>query len=130
MRKKKILIKNAIVLDVTDMGWKDNAYFTVENNFWHDDFGRKIIKLAENSDCNWYFVPSDPNNIPKYVDNKHIIPLEAEEDESWEYDEFNIECFSFCLPVYGNMHSNKGVLARKASLEKYTLILEQMLKSS
>ena len=52
LRKKKILIKNAIVLDVTDMGWKDNAYFTVENNFWHDDFGRKIIKLAENSDCN------------------------------------------------------------------------------
>lgn len=130
LRKKKILIKNVIVLDVTDMGWKDNADFTVENNFWYDSFGQKIIKLAENSKCNWRFVPSDPNNIPKYINSKHTIPLEAEEDESWKYDEFHIECFSFCLPVFGDMHSDKGVLARKDSLEKYTLTLEQILNLS
>lgn len=130
IQKKKIQIECVVVLDVTDMGWIDKADFTVENNFWSDCLGQKIIGLMENSSYKWYFVPSDPDNIPTYINSNHIIPIEAEMDESWEYDERNVECFSFCLPIYGQMHSNDGVLARQTSFENYTEMLGRILMHS
>lgn len=119
-------VSHVIVLDVTDMGWNDGTDFTVENNFWDNTLGRKIISCAENSGFYWRFVPEDPDDIPRYIGRKYIIPIEAEEDEAWEYDENDAECFSLCIPVKGNMHSNKGVYARQKSFERYTEILSEI----
>lgn len=115
-----------IVLDVTDMGWDENAQFTIENNFWEDPFGRKVIQAAKESGCEWRFVPSDENDIPNYVPKDNLIPEEADCDEAWEYDEENVECFSLCIPVNGNMHSNSGVLLKKASIDAYMAFLYRL----
>lgn len=118
-----------IVLDVTDMGWHEEADFTVENNFWDDSLGIKVITSAENSGFKWSFVPEDPDEIPGYVDMKYVIPFEAEADESWEYDENDVRCFSLCIPVKGNMHSNEGVYARQEAFRRYTEILAEIASS-
>ena len=117
---KKIKV---IVLDVTDMGWREGCAFTIENNFWSDTTGKVVSRLSAETGYPWRFVPSDPYEIPAYIPNKYVIGQEAEPDESWEYDEHKVECFSLCIPTKGEMHSDNGVLVRKDSLAPYMKIL-------
>ena len=124
--KEGLRIRYIIVLDVTDMGWQEEADFTIENNFWRRLFGKSVAETAEASGYEWMFAASDPDRIPSYIDRKHLLPFKAEADESWEYDEHEAECFSLCLPVLGNMHSDEGVYARKKSFERYTDILSRI----
>lgn len=121
-----INIRHVIVLDVTDVGWENEADFTIENDFWNAGLGKKVIASAENSGYKWYFVPSDPDDIPEFVNSRYVIPFEADEDESWMYDESDTECFCLCLPVKGNMHSNRGIYARQKSFERYTDMLSRI----
>lgn len=123
-RQLKALI---VVLDVTDMGWKEGADFSIENNFWKTPFGTSVMSVVQKQECNWVFVPSDPDAIPAYVPQNHVFHIEAEEDESWEYDEQGIECFSFCLPVYGDMHDRRGVIVRKNACLKYIKALKSIV---
>ncbi|MBR5900843.1 hypothetical protein IKZ40_00660 [bacterium] len=127
LRSKQLKIDLAVILDVTDMGWEEGADFTVENNFWRDDQGKRIIEKAKKLGERWRFVPEDTEDIPSYVPPEMVIHEEAEADESWDLDEMDVPCFSFCLPVNGNMHSNAGVLARKDSLAKYCSALKAIL---
>ena len=48
-----------------------------------------------------------------------VIAHEAEADETWDLDELDVQCFSLCLPVKGDMHNDQGVLARKESFASY-----------
>ena len=117
---KKIKV---IVLDVTDMGWREGCAFTIENNFWSDMTGKIASRLLAETGYPWRFVPSNPYEIPAYIPNKYVIGQEAEPDESWEYDEHKVECFSLCIPTKGDMHSDDGVFVRKNSLVPYMKIL-------
>ena len=128
IRRNRLNVRNIFVLDVTEEGWAAGAAFTVENDFWDDDFGKKISGLAEQTGYKWKFVPEDPDDIPSYIPEKRVIHMEAYEDESWEYDEEDLPCFSFCLPTRGEMHSNRGILARVISFRRYTEVLELMLQ--
>lgn len=129
IRNNKLKVLNVFVLDVTEEGWSSRADFTIENDFWDDDFGKKIIDLAERTGFPWKYVPGEPDSIPYYIPKERIVNVEAYEDESWEYDEADIPCFSFCLPTKGEMHSDDGILARVQSLNRYTEVLERMLNT-
>ncbi|MCM1364499.1 MAG: hypothetical protein NC122_01100 [Faecalibacterium sp.] len=120
---------SVVVLDVTDMGWTQNACFTVENNFWSDKIGKAVIDAVIKKGAEWIFVPSDVDDIPMYIPNKNVILEEAEPDESWEYDENDIECFSLCLPVNGDMHSNDGVVTYVKYYYEYIDMLEFLLNT-
>lgn len=122
-KQKKFIV---IVLDVTDMGWEEKADFTIENDFWNEQLGKKVISILENIHYDWRYIPSDPDAIPKYIPRECVINVEAEPDESWAYDEENVSCFSLCIPTKGPMHSNRGVLARQKSFLHYTEVLEQI----
>ena len=122
-----------IVLDVTDMGWEEGDCFTVENNFWTETTGRSVISAVSGEPAfreRWHFVPSDVDEIPDYVSPSRRIDTEAEPDESWEYDEQEMECFSLCIPVSGEMHSDRGVIVLRESYENYikalALIVEKL----
>ena len=128
LKKNGISIRHLFVLDVTDMGWEEEADFTIENNFWRDDCGQKIVSCAESLPYPWRFVPSDPDRVPGFVKEEYRIPEEAEEDESWLYDEYRVNCCSLCLPVDGDMHSGRGVLVRQAAFLHYTEALNRMLR--
>ena len=116
-----------IVLDVTNEGWKEKVAFTVENNFWDDELGQKVIDTVQRTGYKWQFVPENENNIPEYIPSESVVPTSSEADESWEYDEEAIKCFSLCLPVKGEMHSDKGVKARIRSLVQYKEMLKALL---
>ena len=120
-------VLNVFVLDVTAEGWQTGADFTIENDFWDEEVGAVIVDLARKSQYKWNFVPGEPDDIPEYVPKEVIIPVEAYEDESWEYDEGDIPCFSFCLPTEGEMHADEGIYARIHSFERYTAVLHTML---
>lgn len=122
-KHKKFIV---IVLDVTDMGWEQKADFTIENDFWDEKLGMQVISILESIHYNWRYIPSDPDDIPKYIPRECVINVEAEADESWAYDEENVSCFSLCIPTKGPMHSNRGVLARQKSFLRYTEVLEQI----
>ena len=128
LKSNKINVRHIFVLDVTDMAWNEKADYTVENDLWDDYFGRKIIQVASNLPYGWRFVPSDPYHVPEYINSENVIFEEAAEDESWDYDEEGFDCCSICIPIHGNMHSNNGVLARKASLSRYTEFINDLLK--
>ncbi len=108
-----------IVTDVTDMGWNEQCDFTVENNFF-GEWEKSVTDAIGKIEGNWMFVPEDPDSIPKGIPLDRVIPEEAEADESWTYDETDTPCFSFCIPVLGEMHGNEGVLVRKKSFFVYT----------
>ena len=118
----------AVILDVTDMGWDKDACFSVENNFWTSTMGRAVICTCENDPHNWVFVPSDVEDIPAYIPGDNLIREEALCDESWEYDEGDIQCFSFCIPTKGEMHGNKGLFVKKAAVEVYKAVLAKLLE--
>lgn len=125
LRKNKISFAS-IVLDVTDAGWQENVDFTIENNFWHDKLGKKVISLANTFSDNWFFVPEEVYDVPEYVAKDKVYYLSSESDESWDYDEADVKCFSLCIPVNGNMHSDEGVYVRIKSFMEYILILETL----
>lgn len=125
----RIDVRNIFVLDVTEEGWDQGADFTIENDFWDEAPGNAIIETAKSSGYLWLFVPGDLYDIPTAVPKDRILYQEAAEDESWEYDEADLSCFSFCLPIKGEMHSNSGVYARALSFQRYTEVLERMLIS-
>ena len=127
LRMKHVDIELAVVLDVTDMGWDEYASFTIENNFWKDAQGRRVIERCRRLPSEWRFVPEDPDDVPAYIPSERVIPVEADEDESWELDELDVHCFSLCLPVNGDMHSDAGVLARRTSFPNYCDALEAVL---
>ena len=128
-RENVITVRHLFVLDVTDMGWEEQADYTVENNFWRGGSGEKIIACACGLPCAWRFVPSGRAAVPGFVPPAAVIPAEAEADESWEYDKEGLSCCSLCLPVCGEMHSNAGVLVREASLRNYAAALEALVRA-
>ena len=127
LNSKKINVKKIVVLDVTDMGWKEKADFTIENNFWSESTGKRVISVIDKLQYIWRFVPENVDEIPNYISAENVILEEAEEDESWYYDEKEQNCFSFCLPVKGEMHSNSGVLVLKRAFINYTDSLSILL---
>lgn len=96
----------ALVLDVTEEGWMQHSAFTVENDLGLDIFtAHHLVELL------------------KPYDGKYSYVHDAEPDESWDYDEYSIPCFTLCAPILGDMHSDEGVLLRKDSFPMYQQVL-------
>ena len=111
-RKWNTSIALTIVLDVTEEGWKEKRMFTVENDLNVDiKTGSRVIELLE-----------------KYRDVYGFIH-NSEPDESYDYDEEDIPCFSLCIPSYGDMHGKDGVSVRTDSLFTYCDVLAELANS-
>lgn len=103
LRRQKTQIAFCFVLDVTEEGWLEKCHYTLENDLGIDlETGYEIIRAAKD----W--------------GQPYVFVHDAEQDESWDYDEEDIPSLSLCCPIYGDMHSNQGCLARKESLTVYS----------
>jgi len=139
---------NTIALDCTYSAFEDKAAFTLENDFiykkdkeWFD----RIFACISNLDINWKFIPADmgqkSENEEDYIDvRKKMASLPddcfcqdeeeddgievALDDESYEYDERDISCISFCLPCDAeDMHVEEGFGIRRKNYYKYIKVL-------
>ena len=115
----------AIVLDVTDVGYQD-ALFTVENNFYRSTRYHKAVKTTlESLPLSYRFVTVEPAYLPDYIPLSRVERnsdggiFEALCDESWAYDEESVECFSLCIPIKGEMHTNNGASCQKKAFQAY-----------
>lgn len=104
--RMKCEIAFTIVLDVTEEGWQQNALFAVENDLGIDIFtAHRLIEIL------------------KPYKGKYAFVHDAEPDESWDYDEYGLPCFTLTVPIFGDMHSDSGVLLRKKSFPAYSDVL-------
>jgi hypothetical protein len=73
--------------------------------------------------------------------SSEIIPHDkAGPDESWQYDEYDLNCVSFCLPAKAHpsnkhiavskwMHDKKGIIINNKRLPGYVKGLAQLIQS-
>ncbi len=90
-----------IVTDVTHLGYDEKNDFSFENSCHAQKWTKDELKRFKNSDYKWEL---RGNN---------------EDDETVSYSGNGLECFSFCIPIKGKMHSNDGVKARIATYDRY-----------
>ena len=65
--------------------------------------------------------------IPDFVPRRNLIPVEADCDESDDYDDEKVYACSICVPVKGEMHCNDGVLMYADAFRTYTETLGEIL---
>jgi len=112
-----------VVLDITEESY-DSHSFTFENLFraskespsaqFRFEKKRDLAQFLRN-----LLAPSDP-----------VIIKEGEPDESWQYDEHDLNCFAFCLPcktITGNIHDEEGVHVKESSAHQYANTLATVL---
>lgn len=106
------VIKFAVVLDVTNTGWEGGACLALENDLGIDLLtAYRIVEVIESVGVKYEF--------------KH----DAEPDESWDYNDYGIPALSLCVPVGGDLHSDKGVHLCKKSLAHYMETLSIILNN-
>ena len=107
--------KMAIVTDVTNVGWEEEAEFTIENDNDIDILtGFNIVNtiIGEEYQCSF----------------KH----NAEPDETWDYIQgieggcSPIPCLSVCMPAGGELHGEEGVFLRKSSVKPYQAMIKKI----
>jgi hypothetical protein len=109
-KKLKKLLQFVCVMDITEESYRKHS-LTIENIFINKK--KRVIK-----------------NFPMSVfDKKSDLPVfeEADPDESWQYDENNCNCFSFCLPcrvIGDDMHDDDGVAIKLESIYLYQKHIE------
>ena len=99
-------ISTAMVLDLSEEGWERECPFTIENDLGIDIFkAHHIVEI-----------------LKPYRDIMGFVH-DSEPDEAWDYDEFEIPSFTLGFPIWGDMHDEDGVLARKSSLPIYCQVM-------
>lgn len=102
----------ALVLDVSNEGWNEGCVFTIENDLGIDMItAHKIIQTLDNWGVPYGFIH------------------QAEPDESWDYIDLGIPSMTLCIPIEGDMHSDKGCLARMDILPIFSEALQQITKA-
>lgn len=119
LHSKNIRIRGALVLDVSNEGYEDEAVCSIENDRGFDILtGYNLIQIIQKSGLPCVFLH------------------DAEPDETWEYGKGipnlypSIPCLSLCLPVEGDLHAEEGVLLRKSSVDGFKQILVDLANSS
>ncbi len=106
------VIKFAVILDVTNTGWENGACLALENDLGVDLLtAHRIVETVDSVGVKYEF--------------KH----DAEPDESWDYNDYGIPALSLCVPVGGDLHSDKGVHLCKESLAHYMETLSVILNN-
>ncbi len=110
-----------ISLDLTEefYVWQ---HFTVENFCIEEDNANSVLKFATEAKLQFYI----STLLPKVA-----YIQEAEADDTWQYEEYDFNCFSFCLPcrpIGSDMHDDDGVSIMAKSLSIYMDALSLLIK--
>lgn len=119
-------LEMVIVLDVTSEGYDSHA-FTLENYFIEKQpLSESFLSFNAKKDLKQYL----RRLLNIYSNLLFIKSDKAAADESWDYHEYDLNCFSLCLPSRPHpamekvevdewMHSDHGIIVKKRSLDEY-----------
>lgn len=108
-----------ITLDLTEEHYQ-TCHFTIENYFVEQNNGNSLLRFLKKREIKTY--------LAEMIDSP-VFVKDAEPDESWQYDEYNLNCFSLCLPcrlLGHDMHSDIGVAISENSLDGYMNALKHL----
>jgi len=115
-------LEMAITLDLTEEFYGLH-HFTIENCFVESQHGDALLRFAKKRHLRKYL--AEMLDTPAFVKN-------GEPDEAWQYDEYDLNCFSFCLTcrlLGSDMHSPSGVAVRQDSLLGFAETLSSLTHS-
>lgn len=117
LRRRQIDPELIIVLDVTCEGY-GTAHYTLENLFENaDPPAQAKLRFA----CAGEF----QQFLYGMLGETAYTVIDAEPDEAWTYDEYDVNCFTLCLPSLcpTDMHSDTGFYIRQSSIAPYAQAL-------
>ncbi|MBL8007656.1 MAG: M28 family peptidase [Ignavibacteria bacterium] len=117
---------SVISLDVTGEGY-DSYDFSIENWFVKKNFINEPKIFFNNKKEYKKYLRSKFNETNYKILYIHEKDDRAAPDDTWEYDEYDLNCFSMCLPTLYHpknnkldqedwMHDDKGILAKIESI--------------
>lgn len=130
-------IELVVVMDVTAEGYGKFDY-TIENFFNENSpLSHSKLRFSSKSAFKLYLQQKIPNHSNKTL---FIPDQNAGPDESWQYDEHDLNCFSLCLPTKPHsdnedqdigswMHDDKGILVKTSSIIGYQTALTGLISS-
>jgi len=111
-----------LVLDLTEEQYGQSPY-NLENLFVEQETYPPRTLQFRNTDSLADFLRSA-------VPEPFCCTVEGEPDESWDYDEYDLNCASLCLPcrpIGNDMHDDAGVAVPTASVLAYANALRSLL---
>jgi hypothetical protein len=112
-------LEMVIVLDITEEGYRQ-CHHTIENYFVEKENQQSVIKFDRRRRLKKYL---------KEIMDSPVTIKDGDADEAWLYDEYDLNCFSLCLPcrILGeDMHDDTGVAILQKSLERYSHALQKI----
>jgi hypothetical protein len=123
-----------IVLDITSEGY-DACMFTLENFFMGTGRDEELhLRFPARERFIGYLREKVDG-----LENAGFIVDDADPDETWEYEKYGLNCFTFCVPARAHpdnagrdagywMHNDAGMLIKKESVKGYIDALSALSK--
>ena len=115
-------LEMVITLELTEEHF-DSCHFTIENHCVEKKNKESLLKFGKKQDMMDYL--SAMIDSPVFIKN-------AEPDESWLYREYDLNCFTLCLPcrlLGEDMHDDTGVAIKEESVTGYIEALKQITQA-
>ena len=113
-----------VTLDLTEERFGMSP-FTVENYFRRKGTPRTRLRFDSKKSLKAFIAEKLPGMDPAFIPD-------AEPDESWQYDEHDLNCFSLCLPcrcLGADMHDEVGVVVRRDDATAHARALVELLRN-
>jgi len=114
-------IEVVISLDLTEEFY-GRHHFTIENFSIEEDHSGSLMQFNSAHGLQEY--------LSCFLSHPAFIK-DAEGDDTWEYAEHDVNCFTFCLPcklLGSDMHDSEGVAILTETLHEYAEALALLLK--
>ena len=126
VRKAKRTFRT-IVLDVTNTGWEEKCDFTVENCCLTQRMYKNLISALHGGRNKWKIIPEDRLLLKGILFSDEYFTSNAPRKNDCDYyRDGKVNCFSFCLPVEGNISNDEGITINLFRLSWYMYKLIQL----
>lgn len=117
----------AIVLDITNIGWKEECDFVFENCYLTQRMYKNLIFCIHTRSKKWKIIPEDRQMLKGILYGEEYFTTKVpRKNECEDYKECGVNCFSFSLPVNGNVESGEEVVVDMDRLGWYMYVLIQL----
>ena len=108
--KKTKKTYRAIVLDITNTGWEESCDYTVENCYLTGRMYKNLVSVLHMKGRRWKIIPQDRQMLKGILfDDKYFTTNAPRGKDCDYYQEFGVNCFSYCLPTQGEIKNGEKI---------------------